>query len=327
MIFYTFVARMTKKINIIGFGLVGCILAYLLAKKRNIQITIFDANLASSSKVAAGIFNPITGKRMVKTWLADEIFPFLHQVYSEIEVDFSIHFLHKTPIFKPFHDLAEQNYWMGKSAEIEYKNWIEIISESDTTNIDCPYGGLKINHSGWVDINQFLEKSKQIFKDNIKSELFDPKNHIGEINIFCEGAHAAQNPLWKDLNWQLNKGEILDIEIEDYNTNYIVNKSVFILQTNHYQRVGSTYHHHDLEPKITQNGIAELEQKLTTFLKSPYQIKDIKFGIRPATKDRRPFVFEHKTQKNNFIINGFGSKAVSLAPYFVSQLVEKLNLD
>lgn len=318
---------MEKKINIIGFGLVGCLLTYVLAKNKNIRLTIYDANLASSSKVAAGIFNPITGKRMVKTWLADEIFPVLHQVYTDIEKDYGIKFLHYKPIFKPFHDVAEQNYWMGKSADIAYKNWIEIIQTVDTEAIECPFGGLKINQSGWLDINVFLEKSRVIFKNELKNKVFVPSEHIGETNIFCEGAHAAQNPLWKDLAWQLNKGEIIDLEIESYKTEYTINKSVFILQTDDKQRVGSTYHHHDLEPNITQTGIAELEEKLKSFLKSDYKLLDTKFGIRPATKDRRPFVFEHQSEKNNYIINGFGSKAVSLAPYFVNQWVEKMGFN
>lgn len=314
---------MQKKVNIIGFGLVGCILAYLLAKNKNLSITIYEANLTSSSKVAAGIFNPITGKRMVKTWLADIIFPVLHQLYKAIENEYQIQILHNKPIFKPFNDLEEQNYWMGKSADITYKNWIEIISKSDTDKIICPYGGLKINQSGWLDINLLLEKSKQIFKKNIKYQIFNPKEHLGELNIFCEGAYASQNPLWKNLGWQLNKGEIMDIEIKNYHSNYIINKSIFILQTANFQRIGSTYHHHDIVHNCTQAGADELKLKLSSLLISDYIIKDVKFGIRPATKDRRPFVMEHLTEKKNYIINGFGSKAVSLAPYFVQEFINK----
>lgn len=310
-----------SKINIIGQGLVGSILAHILHKK-NIDFTIYDAGLLSSSQVAAGIFNPITGKRMVKTWMADDVFPFLLTFYKAIEEDFGIKILYETPIFKPFHDVAEQNHWMGKSAEDTYKNWIEVVPTLPNKAITNPCGGLLIKQAGWLDVNVFLSNTQTTFKNQIKTNFFNYQDHGGELNFFCEGAHASKNELWKNLSWQLNKGEILDIEIQDYSTEYIVNKSVFIVQTPQGQRVGSTYHHHDLEPAITENGVIELKEKLETFLTWPYKIKDTKFGIRPATKDRRPFIFEHDTEKNNFILNGFGSKAVSLAPYFVSKFME-----
>ena len=69
--------KIIKNYTIIGQGLAGSILAYFLLKEgQNVQI--FDnPSIPSSSKVAAGIYNPVTGKRLVKTWLADDIFPFL----------------------------------------------------------------------------------------------------------------------------------------------------------------------------------------------------------------------------------------------------------
>ena len=38
----------------------------------------------SASRVAAGVLNPITGKYWVKTWKADQLFPFAHQSYAEL---------------------------------------------------------------------------------------------------------------------------------------------------------------------------------------------------------------------------------------------------
>ena len=43
-----------------------------------------DANEKAASKVAAGIINPVTGRRYVTTWMIDEVMPFAIQTYNEL---------------------------------------------------------------------------------------------------------------------------------------------------------------------------------------------------------------------------------------------------
>ena len=66
-------------------------------------------------------------------------------------------------------------------------------------------------------------------------------------------------------------------------------------------------------------------------IKVPYDITDHKAGVRPATKDRRPYLGVHPQQQNVFIFNGWGSKGVLLIPYFAEKfcdfLVDKVPLD
>ena len=49
-----------------------------------------------------------------------------------------------------------------------------------------------------------------------------------------------------------------------------------------------------------------------------------KTGIRPATRDRKPFLGKHPTEESVYIFNGFGAKGVSLIPYFSELMVEHL---
>ena len=39
---------------------------------------------SSASKVASGLINPVTGRRVVTTWMADELLPFAWKEYSAI---------------------------------------------------------------------------------------------------------------------------------------------------------------------------------------------------------------------------------------------------
>ncbi len=318
------------KINIVGQGLAGSILGYMLKEYYHCQVHVFNnEKLSTSSAVAAGIYNPITGKRMAKTWFADTIFPFMFQFYSSIESKFNIKILHQTPVFKPFADVAEQNFWMGKSVEDNYKNDIEIVQNLEVVaqNIDKNFGGMIIKNSGRLDINLFLEIIKSYFIHQNCYFITEKLPHFddNEIVIYCEGAYAATNPLWSWLPWQCNKGEIIDIALDASPMNFIINSAVFMMPiSNDRYRVGATYHQDDLTAQPSQKGIEELKNKLESFLIKPYQIKSVQSGIRPAVQGRRPFLGQHPTQKNTYIFNGFGSKAVSMAPYFANHFAQYL---
>ena len=71
---------------VVGQGLAGSAVALQLLK-RNRKILVIDRlNPNSSSRVAAGLFNPVTGRNLVKTWMADELFSSLHAFYREADV-------------------------------------------------------------------------------------------------------------------------------------------------------------------------------------------------------------------------------------------------
>ena len=69
---------------IVGQGLCGTWLSWYL-QKENKSFLIIDKNEETTpSKISAGIINPVTGRRLVKVWLADEILPFAKKAYYEL---------------------------------------------------------------------------------------------------------------------------------------------------------------------------------------------------------------------------------------------------
>ena len=61
---------------IVGQGISGTMLSWFLHKEGKSFAVIDDGNEHSASKTAAGIINPITGRRYVTTWMIDEVMPF-----------------------------------------------------------------------------------------------------------------------------------------------------------------------------------------------------------------------------------------------------------
>ena len=145
--------------------------------------------------------------------------------------------------------------------------------------------------------------------------------------IFCDGWRAVQNPLFPWLPYKPVKGELLEIETES-TFDMIVNRGVFLLPRHDGRTVvGSTYESGDLTPSISEKGRKYLEGKLAELINSPFEIKQHVAGIRPSTRDRRPFVGIHPEIETVGILNGLGTKGVSLAPHFADELISFIEED
>ena len=82
---------------------------------------------------------------------------------------------------------------------------------------------------------------------------------------------------------------------------------------------------------ISDNAREYLLSKVRKLVRSNIEILGQSAGIRPATRDRRPFIGIHPVYKTIAIFNGFGSKGVSLIPYlsgiFTDHLLSGHNLE
>src|SRR4249920_1667894 len=81
---------MKVDVLIIGQGICGTFLSYYLQKEGKSFLIIDDNNSNSSSKIAAGIINPVTGRRLVTVWMVDDVLPFAWKAYNEIGSELEI---------------------------------------------------------------------------------------------------------------------------------------------------------------------------------------------------------------------------------------------
>ncbi|WP_339877695.1 FAD-binding oxidoreductase [uncultured Algoriphagus sp.] len=323
---------------LIGQGLAGTALAYRL-KQAGKKIKIIDNPKANnSSRIAAGLFNPVTGRKMVKTWNADLLFPMIIPFYQELERITGRKFLTERPIYRPFLTIEEQNEWMGHSADPGFETYLEKIhQESQSEHLKDPFGGVMLRNSGWLNINNLLDAMSAYFKEELILEQFDEDLlsrtdelwKYGGIEakaiIYCNGLGSMRSKFFNYLPFAPVKGEILEVK-QEFTPDYVVNRGVFRVHLkDNIHRVGSTYTKHDLEVGPTNEAKTELLEKLIDLVRLPVgEIISHKTGIRPATRDRKPFLGKHPFEDGVYIFNGFGAKGVSLIPYFSAQMVDHL---
>jgi glycine oxidase len=322
---------------VVGQGLAGSTLALELMK-RDKKILVFDQpDNNNSSSVAAGLFNPITGRIMTKTWKADLLFPYLIDFYSEAEKKVGTHFFHQMPLYRPFISIQEQNEWMGKSSEPGMRPYLkEIVTKSQFGNhVHDEFGGLLLSRCGYVDTNRFIAAVRGSLIANdyfmheyfIESELIVDSAFVHYRNIraggvlFCNGNVALKSRFFGALPFRPLKGETIEVRV-DQEFEIVYNRGVYIVPSGKpgYYKVGATYNTRDVSETVTEQGKKELTEKLGELLKLPFEIANQNWGIRPSTADRRPFLGSYSLDKKVVIFNGLGTKGISLAPYFANQL-------
>ncbi|MBI3518915.1 MAG: FAD-binding oxidoreductase [Bacteroidetes bacterium] len=325
---------------IVGQGIAGSVLSLSLVKAGYSVCVINKSNLSVSSKIAAGIWNPVVFKRLTKSWLADELIPELLSFYHYWETEFHTTLIHQRHIIKPFTEEQEKNLWLKKSAN-ENRFLDSILYEH--LPIDPHYSVSsysKVLQAGNLDVAHFIECTQLFLKEKhsyIEEEfdyhqlIVEPREiayHDIKANqiIFCDGHLISKNPLFNWIPMKPAKGETLTIHSTHITlTQDIFNKGFFIMPLgNDLFKIGATYEWEELNDTPTEKGKAELIKKLNAVITSPYTVISHDAGVRPSVIDRRPVVGNHPDYKHIYIFNGLGTKAVMLAPYFAKQLVDQL---
>lgn len=318
---------------IIGQGIAGSLLAHFLLKKGNAVKIVDQFNPNSSSRVAAGIYNPITGRRFVKTWMADEIFPFAKITYQELEREFGQQFYFPKKIIRTISGEAELKEFEKKSKRSVYAGYLNpAIQNQKSTQVEILKGGnldlLKLLNL----MREKFEKSDLLIEDEFKyvdlqlnKDACNWKGIQTEKVIFCEGFKTLQNPWFGKLPFTHAKGELLTIKSKMLKQQHILSRGIFILPIgDECYKVGSTYDWDDLSKESTEKARIELTKKLEKLIDCDFTIIDHKAGIRPTVKDRRPLIGIHSDFPQLGIFNGLGTKGVSLGPYFAHKFAEFL---
>ena len=323
---------------IVGQGLGGSLMAEALLKRGKKIMVVDNNHLASSSLVAAGLYNPIVFKRFVESWMTNQLLPAVNVIYSQIEEKLNQQIHHKKKIFKIFATEDEKTLWDKKSTTSDYMHQTE-QQDLKMSGVENEFGGGLVLDSGYLDVSEFLLLYRKYLKDKnlLISERLENKdlrvsqhditwNEIqADKIIFCEGSSAIDNPFFGWLPFKLTKGELLIIKAPLLDTKYVVNKGVFVMPIgNDLFKVGATYEWQELTLETTEKGKEELLDKLNKIIKVPYEIVSHLAGIRPTISDRRPLIGVHPEYKNIAIFNGLGTKGVMIAPYFAEHFAEHL---
>ena len=103
----------------VEYIIVGCGLASIAfcekLREHNQSFMVFDDGSQQSSRVAAGLYNPVILKRFTEVWKAKEQLEIALPVYKKIEEELNIIIDYKLRILRRFASIEEQNKWFTAS--------------------------------------------------------------------------------------------------------------------------------------------------------------------------------------------------------------------
>jgi glycine/D-amino acid oxidase-like deaminating enzyme len=322
---------------IIGQGICGTFLSWYLKKAKKTFIIIDQVQPDTASRVAAGIINPVTGRRIVKTWMIDELLPFARDAYGELASELNEELIQEKNIIDFFPTPQMRIAFQERCAEDQ--TFVSIPSEQTRWNqyFRDDFGFGEISPCLLVNIPNLLSRYRAASQDISDHEIFDIGSlHVSDNRIqynditassiiFCDGVGSSKNPYFHLLPFAPNKGEMIWIHAKDLPVSNIFKCGINLVPWDKdIFWVGSSYQWEFENSLPTESFREKTMATLKRWLKIPFTIVDHKASVRPATLERRPFLGFHPVYRNVGIFNGMGTKGCSLAPFFARQFVEHI---
>ena len=341
--------RQQVDILIIGQGICGTFLSLELERAGLSHLVLDDRRPLSASRAAAGLINPVTGRRIVTTWMIDELVSFAHEAYGRLPNLLGSSFFETAAVVDFFptpqmrlaflQRLQEDGAYLALPADEHV--WDHVF-RSD-------FGFGSISPCYLVDLPGLLNaaRKRMLEKNILREERFEREELIvvsadlilykdieARKIIFCDGIEGASDPWFSRLPFAPNKGEALIIEIEGLasgavsasaQARTVFKKGISLVPWREDTWwVGSSYEWAFGHGEPTDAFRHRTETMLRDWLKLPFRTHQHLASVRPATLERRPFVGFHPTQPAIGILNGMGTKGCSLAPYFAHLLVQHI---
>ncbi|MGF7230480.1 NAD(P)/FAD-dependent oxidoreductase [Arachidicoccus sp.] len=327
---------------IVGQGVSGTFLSFYLLKAGKAVLVIDDDKPNAASRVASGVVNPVTGRRIVKTWKIDELMPFVFAAYNDISNFLqmpscisrcSILNIHAT---KQMQVAFEQRLRHGPNEYLrtcanendwkQYFNFEYGIGETHPAFVVNLFDLLALWREYLIGVTSLLNEHFNEADCLVQENQVVYKDIVAQRIIYCNGTSIANSSYFEKLPSAYNKGEAAIISVPGLPRNFIYKQGLSIVpwKNNDLFWVGSTYEWNFLDDLPSEGFKEKVETYLKANLKLPYSVVEYLAGIRPANTERRPFVGFHPTYKNVGVLNGMGTKGCSLSPYFANQLAQNI---
>jgi len=329
------------KIIVVGQGIAGTLLAHTLLKRQQEVVVIDPGKSNSASKVAAGIINPITGRRFVKSWRYEEFIEFAKPVYQELEQQLSLDFYHEFNLIRALNNNKQETEWLLRGTYPSYESYLIDKAElgAYANRVQPAYAWAELTGSAQVNIAALVTAYRKVLQakdclieeqlDHSQLELTDGMVRYRGITadriVFCEGYQSRNNPFFSHLIHEPAKGEALIVRIPGLQTTKMLKSKTFLVPVGEEQFwVGSNYEWEFADDLPTDIVKQKLLSNLESYLTVDYEVLAHKAAVRPVFKDRRPKVGAHQEYRQVYLFNGLGTKGASLAPFWADHLVRHL---
>ncbi len=325
---------------IIGQGLAGSLLAWRLLRGGASVMVLDDANPAAASRVAAGLINPVSGRRLVLADDAEALLNEAHTLYGELESLLDTTLLHPLPMRRLFRDEAQREQWRRRTEDADYRPFLG-PEHDHAPGIHTPFGYAEQRRCARLDTRALLDGLRGEFQrrgslregrfdyDRLKinDDALEYDDIKAKMAVFCEGWRAVNNPWFAQLPLQPAQGSILTLALEDGPAEVALNAGQWLIPLGGgHWRLGASYRWEGIDERPSEGERELLLERLGRLLSPPpkYRVVEEQAGVRPGTRDKAPLLRLHPEYPALALFNGFGSHGSLLIPHHSARFAERL---
>ena len=301
---------------IVGQGLAGSCLAWDFWR-RNIPFRIVDDGRGGSTRVAAGMINPITGKNFEPSWRIDEFHSQAISFYLGLEVMLGVKLWHPLPVLRLASNEKEWRKIVGKLDSPDIAPW---ISDGSVVPPSGFYGAVELQGGGWLDTNAYIGATRAFFSNyGYHSSSSHDSSMPHPSRILCEGAAGIMGDQFG--SHRCAKGEILTVRADFPESHIRIGCGGWLVPLgDHFFRIGSTYEWNQLDESPTTAGLDRITAIAENLGGRDFEIIAHVAGIRPILRRSQPLIGKNK--RGDWIFNALGSKGTLYAPGMATLLAD-----
>jgi len=299
--------------TLVGQGVAGCCLAWELWD-RGVGFQWVDRGTGGSSRVAAGMINPITGKNFEPSWRIAEFLPEALKFYRKVEALLGKQFWFPLPVLRLAGSEKEWRKILGKLSEPEVAPWIS--GETGVPEGWC--GGVVVKGGGRLDVPSFINLTREFFREKGRYHEEDVAfDTIGSGRVWCDGAAGLITGRYGIH--RCAKGEILTIRATGWDeTQARVGGGGWLLPVGGgVFKTGATYEWNDLNDLPTPEGRAKVMKIAARLGGNDFEVIGHEAGVRPILRRSQPLI---GPVGGDWMLNGLGSKGSLYAPGMARRL-------
>ncbi|MDP0495204.1 MAG: FAD-dependent oxidoreductase [Verrucomicrobiota bacterium JB024] len=319
-------------ILIVGQGIAGSVLADKLLARGHRVTVVDDGHRTSSTRVAAGMVNPLAGKRLALSPGSDWLLPAARDYFAALEARTGERLFHPLPIRRILRNAQEATQFAKRREDPAYAPYVgEFSPPGSLEGVDDPQGSFTTLGGGYVASGPLLAALRHILREagalveaefrhadlRVEKDAAHWQGRRYGTVVFCEGMRLRDNPWFRDIPTDPVKGEILDLALPGPPPAEVLNKGKWLLPTATGElRLGATYARDRLDMEPTAAGREELLKAFRNIYPQDRgeRVTGHVAGVRVCTRDNQPLIGRHQQFPILTLFNGFGSKANSLVP-------------
>ena len=304
--------------TIVGQGLAGTCLAWALWR-RGVEFTLVDRGAGGSSRVAAGMINPVTGKNFEPSWRIAGFLPEALEFYADVEERIGRKLWHPFPVLRLAGSDKEWRKIVSKLAASEVAPWVagEVAAPAGWA------GAVEVCGGGRLDTRAFLDGSRGFFQGlGCYREGGVSFAENGRDVIWCEGAAGLLAGRYGPH--RCAKGEILTLRASGWDETHIrIGAGGWLVpQGGGVFKAGSTYEWDELDELPTAKGRTRVEEIASRLGGEAFEVIGHEAGVRPILRRSQPLI--GPLGEGGWMFNALGSKGSLYAPGMAGRLARWL---